>query len=108
MKIKINNQEILIINANTFLKKLKGLMHKKNINYGMYFPKTNSIHTFFMKDNIDVIGLNENNIIIYKKENVSKNKMLFINYKYQKTSVLELPKNTSQSLNIGDKITFYK
>lgn len=106
LKININDKDIKIILANTFFKKLKGLMFLKEINFGMLFPQTNSIHTFFMKDNIDVIGLNEDNIVILKKENMAKRKILIIKNKAKKTSILELPKNTSSHIKIGDKLTF--
>jgi hypothetical protein len=106
MYILINSKKIDIIKANTFFKRLTGLMGKKNISYGMLFPHTNSIHTFFMKDAIDVIGLNEKNEMILKVENVPKNKIISVHNSIKKTSILELPKNTSKSLNIGDTLTF--
>lgn len=81
-------------------------MGKTNISCGMLFPKCNSIHTFFMKEEIDVIGLNENNEIIFLEPNVSSNKIIKINASIKKTSILELPKNTSFSLKIGEKLFF--
>ena len=63
MKIKINDQIFDVIIANTFLKKLKGLMFQKKIQQGMLFPNTRSIHTFFMKDKIDIIMINNRNKI---------------------------------------------
>jgi uncharacterized protein len=52
--------------ANSYFKRLKGLMFKKNIDYGLVFitkAKTRfkcGIHTSFMKFNIDVYFLDEN------------------------------------------------
>ena len=45
-------------------------MLKKEINYCLRF-KTNSIHTFFMKENIDIVMTNKNNKVLYilKKHN---------------------------------------
>lgn len=103
MYLKINKQKIYIINAESFLQRLFGLMGKKNIKYGMLFKRCHSIHTFFMKENIDILILN-NNIILEKYLNVSKNKIIIT--KQKNTSILELPKNTSKSLNINDKLTF--
>ena len=37
MKVKVNNKEIKLVIANTFFKKLKGFMFKKNINYCLRF-----------------------------------------------------------------------
>ena len=48
MKISVNKEEFNVEVANTFKKRLLGLVGKKNIKKGLYFPKTNSIHTFFM------------------------------------------------------------
>lgn len=106
MKINLSNKEIKIIVANDFKTRLIGLMNKTNINYGILFPKCNSIHTFFMKEEIDILGLNELNEIIYLKHNLSKNKIIKIPNKNKKTSILELPKNTSKNLKIGDKLFF--
>lgn len=108
MYIIIDNKNIEVEVADTFFKKLKGLMGKKNINYGMLFNKTNSIHTFFMKDSIDVLALNEKNEVILKCENLKKNKILNVNNKIKNTSILELPKNTIKNIKVGDIIEFKK
>ena len=63
-------------------------MFKKNINYGLIFKKCNSIHTFFMKQNIDVIFLDKNNNIIKRYNNITKNKILICKDAYQ---VIEIP-----------------
>ena len=102
-QLLINNKIINIIIANNFFQKLLGLMGKKNISYGIYFPNINSIHTFFMKESIDILVLDKNNYILEIKK-LSKNK-IFIS-KYKKTSIIELPYNTSDNLKIGDKLTF--
>ena len=90
-----------IFYANTFYLKLKGLMFQKDINYGMYFPYTNKLHTFFMRENIDIIGLDSNNIICDIYQNVKPNKIIIL-----KNSIhaLELPANSKNSYKIGDKI----
>ena len=53
-----------VIEAKTFIQKLKGLMFQKDFNYILKF-KTNGIHTFFMKTNIDVILTDKNHKILY-------------------------------------------
>ena len=106
MYLMINDHKFLIKKANSFFKRLFGLMGKENIDYGLFFKKTNSVHTFFMKENIDIIGLNKNNEIIFKAQNIGKNQIIKINNKIKNTSVLELPCNTSKKLKIGEKLTF--
>lgn len=106
MTLNTNKKSYPIVIANTFLKRLFGLMGKKEIDYGMLFPKCNSIHTFFMKESIDVIGLDENNEVIYKYENLPKNKIIKINYDRKKTSILELPQNASSKIKVGTILLF--
>lgn len=106
MTLNTNKKSYPIVIASSFLKRLFGLMGKKEIDYGMLFPKCNSIHTFFMKENIDVVGLDENNEVIYKYENLPKNKIIKINYDRKKTSILELPQNASSKIKVGTILLF--
>ena len=85
------------------MQKLTGLMGKKNINYGMFFPNVSSIHTFFMKESIDVIGLNDAMTVTSIYENVKPNKILILkNAKH----TLELPKGKSKHYHIGQRVKF--
>ena len=92
-----------IITAKTYIQKLTGLMGKKNINYGMFFPGVSSIHTFFMKESIDVIGLNDAMIVTSIYENVRPNKILILK---NANHTLELPKGESKRYHIGQKVKF--
>ena len=92
-----------IITAKTYMQKLTGLMGKKNINYGMFFPGVSSIHTFFMKESIDVIGLNDALIVTSIYENVKPNKILILK---NANHTLELPKGESKRYHIGQKVKF--
>lgn len=92
-----------IITAKTYMQKLTGLMGKKNINYGMFFPGVSSIHTFFMKESIDVIGLNDAMIVTSIYENVRPNKILILK---NANHTLELPKGESKRYHIGQNVKF--
>lgn len=92
-----------IITAKTYMQKLTGLMGKKNINYGMFFPGVSSIHTFFMKESIDVIGLNDAMIVTSIYENVKPNKILILK---NANHTLEFPKGESKHYHIGQKVKF--
>lgn len=92
-----------IITAKTYMQKLTGLMEKKNINYGMFFPNVSSIHTFFMKESIDVIGLNNKMIVTSIYENVKPNKILILK---DAKHTLELPKGKSKHYHIGQRVKF--
>ena len=101
MKIIINNEIFNLDIANTFYKRFIGLMNKKDIHKGIFFPKTKSIHTFFMKDNIDVIMIDKDNKIVYYKKNLSKNKIIIKRNAYH---TIELPKNSINNIKINDQI----
>lgn len=92
-----------IITAKTYMQKITGLMGKKNINYGMFFPNVSSIHTFFMKESIDVIGLNNKMIVTSIYENVKPNKILILK---DAKHTLELPKGKSKHYHIGQRVKF--
>ena len=92
-----------IITAKTYMQKLTGLMGKKNINYGMFFPGVSSIHTFFMKESIDVIGLNDAMIVTSIYENVKPNKILILK---NANHTLELPNAESKRYHIGQNVKF--
>lgn len=91
MYIIIDDKKIPLKEAKSFKDKLIGLMFKKNINFALKF-KCNGIHTFFMKENIDVILCDKYNNILFTYKNLKKNKIIFpkknVYYTY------ELPSNT--------------
>lgn len=73
----------------------------KNINYALLFNNCNSIHTFFMISNIDVILCNDDNIIMYYYKNVRPNRIIFP--KKGVTCVYELPVNYFE-IKLNDKL----
>ena len=91
MKLKYQNKEIKLIECKSFFSRFKGFMITKDINHALLFKKCNSIHTFFMLENIDVIFCNEDNLILYYYKDVSPNKILLP--KKEVTRVYELPVN---------------
>ena len=101
MKLTYNNKKIDIIKCNDFFSRLIGFMFKKNINHGLLFERCNSIHTFFMKSNIDVIMCDKNNTILYYYNNLSKNKVIWPKKNVYKT--IELPVDYF-NIKINDKI----
>lgn len=89
--------------ANTFFQKLKGLMFKKDIDYVLKI-KTNGIHTFFMKMNIDVYLTDKNNKILYIYKNLKPNRIILPkkNVKY----TYETKVNHIKNVKTGDNIPF--
>lgn len=100
MEIIVNKNEIKLIVANSFFKRLKGFMFEKNINYCMRF-KTGSIHTFFMKEDIDILMTDKNNKVLYIFKNVKKNKIIIRKDVY---FTYEFPSNFIKNININDKL----
>lgn len=101
MQIILENKKIEVKNANTFFKRLKGFMFKKNIDYCLCFPKCNSIHTFFMKENIDVIMTDKHNKILKIEKNLKKNKIIKCKNAYY---TYEFPANTINTYKINSKL----
>jgi len=91
MNLIYDNKKIKIIDCNTFYSRLMGFMFKKEINHALLFNRCNSIHTFFMKKNIDVVMCDKDNNIIYYYNNISKNKIIWPKKNVDKT--IELPVN---------------
>ena len=88
--LKFNNIKIKV--AKTFKDRLKGLMFKKNIKDGLLFNNCSSIHTFFMKEEIDIIATDKDDNIIKAYKKVKPWKVL-IAPKNTK-NIYELPKGT--------------
>ena len=102
MFLIINNKKIPIKECISFKDRLLGLMFKKNISVGYLFKNCNSIHTFFMKENIDVLLLSKDNKILHIYKNLKPWKIILP--KKQVSNILELPSNTCVNLKINQKI----
>lgn len=95
---------IKIKSANTFYKRFKGLMGKKDIDFALLFcnMKDSSIHTSFMRFDIDVYFLDENKVIF---EKTTLKPWKFYKPKKQAKYILETKKNFL-NLKIGEKLDF--
>lgn len=101
MKIIINNKSYQVKIARSFKDKLIGFMfYKKKIDNIICFNNTNSIHTFFMYQPIDVIQTDNDNKIIAIYKNVKSNKIIIGNRKIKKT--FELPINTAKYFKLDE------
>ena len=92
MKLVINNKEIIDIKvADTSFTRIKGLMFKKEINKGLLIKPCSSIHTFFMRKNIDVLFLDKQGVIIKMIHSMKPWKISPFVLKAK--AVIELPEN---------------
>lgn len=89
MKLMYENKEIDLIICTSFFSRLKGFMFKKKIDNALLFNKCNSIHTFFMNTNIDVILCDHDNNILYYYHDLRPNKVILP--KKNVAKVFELP-----------------
>ena len=103
MKIIINDKEINIKNCKSFKDRLLGFMFKKNITTGLLFERCNSIHTIFMQEKIDVIGLDDENKVVGYKKRLQPYK--FLRIKGAK-KIIELPYNSIDKEILNTKIIF--
>ena len=103
MKVKIQKNVIEVKEAKDFKTRLLGFMGQKNIQTGILFPNCKSIHTFFMKENIDVIMCNKDNEILFYFPNIGKNKVILP--KKDVSKVIELPCNYF-NIKIKEKLFF--
>lgn len=95
----LDNNELELKDCIYFKDKLLGFMFKKNIGYALRF-RCRSIHTFFMKENIDVIITDKSNKVLYVYNNLSKNKIIIKKDAYY---FYELPNNTN-TYKVNDRI----
>lgn len=105
MKIKGKSKDWDILPCTNFFNRLKGNMGKKKIDTVLLFPKCNSIHTFFMKANIDVVMIDKENNVLYCYNNLSKWKIILPKRKVFAT--LEFPSGEN-IYQINDKVEYKK
>ena len=103
MNLVYNRKKIKIIDCKSFFSRLRGFMFKKEFDYALLFNRCNSIHTFFMKCNIDVIMCDKDDKILYYYNNLGKNKIILP--KKNVFKIIELPVNYFD-VNINTKIEF--
>ena len=101
MYIKLDNKKISLKQAKSFKDNFLGLMGKSNFDYGIIF-RCNGIHTFFMKEKIDVLLLDKNYKVLYVIENLGKNRILLPKRGVYYT--IELPVNSIKKIRIGEKV----
>ncbi|MCR5025919.1 MAG: DUF192 domain-containing protein [Methanobrevibacter sp.] len=90
--------------ADTFFKRLMGLMFKKDIDYGLLLilKYGSSIHTCFMHFTIDAYFLDENKVIV---EKITLKPWKFYKASKKVKYILEVKENTL-NLKKGEKIEF--
>lgn len=105
MHLIINEIPVIEVElANTTRKRMIGLMFQKNIKKGLLLFPNNSIHTFFMKEAIDVVYLNKQNEIIKISQEMRPWRVGPIVFKGVKTLELPLGSVNIYLLKVGQLI----
>jgi len=105
MILSYNNKEINLVECNTFYSRFKGFMFCKKIDKALLFNNCNSIHTCFMKNNIDIIMCDKDYKVLYYYPNFKKWKFIFPKKEVYLT--IETPANYF-NIKIGDKMEVIK
>lgn len=84
--------------ADTFISRFFGLMGKRNVDYGLLLIPCKSIHTFFMKIDIDVVYLDHSLTVVDIERNMKPWKTG--KYRSKAYGVLELPAGMADKLDI--------
>ena len=105
MKLIYHEKTINLKECTSFFDRFKGFMFKKKIDIALLFNHCNSIHTFFMYQNIDVIMCDKNNTILYYYKDLGKNRIILPKKKV--TKVYETPANYFD-IKVQDKMEVNK
>lgn len=104
--ISKENEVVLenVVIADSFFSRLKGLMGKNTIkdDEGLLIRPCNSIHTFFMKFNLDIAFIDKNFIVLEIYRDLAPNKLSKI-YKKSKF-VIESKTGSLYKLKKGEQI----
>lgn len=91
--------------ANSSIKRMIGLMFSKDLGErdGLLITPCNSIHTFFMRYNLDIVFLSRHNKVVKVIRNMKPWRMTWIYFKA--TKVLEMMGGTLPAdINAGDEL----
>lgn len=70
MYVLVGRKKYDLIDCKTFYSRFKGLMFTREFDYCMRFGKCNSIHTFFMSTNIDVVMTDKDDNVLFVYKNL--------------------------------------
>lgn len=99
----MNKFEVFV--ADTFLNRFLGYMFRKTPHYEAILIKPcNSIHTFFMNFDIDVLFINEDMEVIKKINSLSHRKIIMP--VDGAVAVMEAQAGTFKNIEIGERIEF--
>jgi len=92
-----------VVNAESFIERFCGLMFKKDADYAVLFRRCSSVHTFFMRFNLDIVYLDKDDNVVKIVKNL-KPWRVALPVK-NAVSILEIPSGIlKEDIGVGDKI----
>lgn len=100
-KLLIGNKVFTVKVANSFFSRLLGLMGKKEMkdNQALLITKCNSIHTFFMRFNMDAVFLDKNMVV---KKSVKSIKPCSVAAEWSSSAVLEFMSKGNEETQVEE------
>ncbi|MDR3195291.1 MAG: DUF192 domain-containing protein [Endomicrobium sp.] len=93
-RVKLN---IRVVNAESFCQRFVGFMFKKDAEYALLFKNCKSIHTFFMRFDLDIIYLDKCNKVVKVIKQLKPFKIA-LPIK-NAVSILEIPSNITENID---------
>jgi uncharacterized membrane protein (UPF0127 family) len=99
---------IPVVIAETFWHRFKGFMLKKEANYALLFKGCKSVHTFFMRFDLDIVYLDKENRVIKIIKQLKPFRVAM--YVRNAVSILELHPNIIKDIDslIGKRLIDFK
>jgi len=108
LTLRTPNNKIDVMHANSWWLRLRGLLGRKlSADEAMLIEPCNSVHTFWMKYNLDIVYISSDNEIV---KIITNMKPWSFSACRRANKTLELPANTANTINLkkGDKMKFEK
>ena len=105
MYLKLGAQKIKVIEKENLITKIKQYYKNTEKDYGVLLKNTNRTTTYLEREVMDIIGLNEQNQVVYIYKEVSPNEIVKI-HKDNNVSILKMPSNLTKKIKIGSILIF--
>jgi len=90
---------------NSFISRFRGYMARnlEDVEEGLWFPDCTTLHTFFMRFNLDIYFLDGDHKIVAVNSNVTSGRFVS---KWGADSALEIPAGSRPLVKVGETLEF--
>ena len=110
MKALIDGEVFLedVIEARSMMERMRGLLGRKGLpaGTGMLIDPCGSIHTFYMKFDLDVVFLDSEDRVVKLQKSIGPGRMAFGGYSARKILEMESGKVDMQRIREGSQVKF--